>query len=168
MAGLKDFIEEFDLGDEEKLNKMASVKASAGGRLQLPGIGQAVTVRIASEPQKIEADALKERGIEKSWVCKVNVVEDGKVSDVDFDLFISKTIAQGMVVALKRDYGKEFNDLSDLVGRVFTIAGVEWKDAPAEYRERGKKVKTYRTTGRPDIEEKLAGVVEAEELDIEL
>lgn len=163
----KEFVKEFGLDDKEKLERMASVKPSTGGRLEMPAVGQAVTVLITGEPRKVEPEKLKEMGIKESWVCRVRKVDaKGNVSDVEYDLFISKTIAMGLTVALKRDYGIEPKDFSDYVGKVFTIAGTEWKDAPADYRENGKVVKTYRVTGRPELVSTAGVVVDENEIEL--
>jgi len=149
--------------DEEKIERMASVSVAEGGRIQLPDVGEELLVYVTRNPVPVEAEKLKERGIEMAMFARCRKVEfeNGEVvvSNVEYDLPISKTMAMTAVASLRRHDIKE----PDLEGKVFLITAREWRDAPVEYRRDKGRVKTYVMAYKPELTEKARKVVEAEE-----
>lgn len=148
--------EVFDI-EEEKVEKMAKTKVSEGGRISLPEPGEELLVYITREPEEVEAEKLKEMGIEKALFARCRRVEvvNGKVEVgmVEYDLPMSKTMIMTAAASMKR----EGVDPNDIVGKVFLITARYWKDAPEEYRrEKGGKVKTYVMTYKPDLTSKVS------------
>ena len=149
--------------DEEKIERMASVSVAEGGRIQLPDVGEELLVYITRNPVEVEAEKLKERGIEMAMFARCRKVEfeNGEVvvGNVEYDLPMSKTMAMTAVASLKRHNV----DKPDLEGKVFLITAREWRDAPEEYKKGKGRVKTYVMSYKPELTEKARKVVEAEE-----
>ena len=139
--------------DEEKMERMKQFGGSEGGRLNLPGIGETISVTFLDVPYIVNAETLKERGFSdeqiesvlnklpadkktgerKAWFIRV------KEAGVEYDMPVSKTVW----IQIRKEMEKNGFDMVTLPGRVFRITGREWIDAPAEYRRGGRKVKTY-------------------------
>jgi len=145
---------EKDFGiDEEKLERMKQFGGSEGGRLNLPGIGEIITVTFLDVPYVVNEEALKERGFGEEQIESIlsKLPKDKKTGErkawfervkkagVDYDMPISKTIW----IQIRKEMEKNGFDMVTLLGRMFRITGREWTDAPAEYRRGGRKVKTY-------------------------
>ena len=164
----EEFAKEYEI-EEEKIERMAQVQVSEGGRIELPEPGEELLVYITRNPVKVESEKLKERGIETAYFarCRKVRVANGEVEvgNVEYDLPVSKTIFMTAAASLKRA------GLSprDWEGKVFLITARYWKDAPAEYKKGKEKVKTYMMTYKEDLTKKASGVEVPEyEDDIEL
>jgi len=164
----EEFAKEYEIEDE-KIERMAQVQVSEGGRIELPEPGEELLVYITRNPVKVESEKLKERGIETAYFarCRKVRVTNGEVEvgNVEYDLPVSKTIFMTAAASLKRA------GLSprDWEGKVFLITARYWKDAPAEYKKGKEKVKTYMMTYKEDLTKKASGVEVPEyEDDIEL
>lgn len=142
--------------EEEKIEKMAKVQVSEGGRIELPQPGEELLVYITRNPVKVEAEKLKERGIEASFFarCRKVTVKNGevKVGNVEYDLPISKTMGMTAAASLKRA-GFEPGDLE---GKVFLITARIWRDAPKEYKGDKEYVKTYVMAYKEELTRKIS------------
>ena len=167
MSWWEEFKKEMGI-EEEKIERMASVQVSEGGRIQLPDVGEELLVYVTKNPMKVEAEKLKERGIETAYFakCRKVTVENGeiKVGNVEYDLPISKTMGMTAAASLKRA-GLEPGDLE---GKVFLITAREWKDAPKEYRKDKGLVKTYTMVYKEELTRKVSAEPEYLEGEIEL
>jgi len=165
----EEFVQEYEI-EEEKIDRMAQVQVSEGGRIELPEPGEELLIYITRNPVKVESEKLKERGIETAFFarCRKVKVKNGEVEigNVEYDLPISKTIFMSACASLKRA-GIEPKDWE---GKVFLVTARWWKDAPAEYRKGKEQVKTYVMTYKEDLTKKASGVEvpEYEDEDIEL
>jgi len=150
----EEFVKEYGI-EEEKIERMASVQVSEGGRIELPEPGEELLVYITKNPVKVESEKLKERGIETAYFarCRKVRVTNGEVEvgNVEYDLPVSKTIFMTAVASLKR----EGYEPKDWEGKVFLITARYWKDAPKEYKKDKGVVKTYVMTFKKDLTEKV-------------
>lgn len=142
----EEFKKEYGI-DEKKIERMASVEVSEGGRIQMPEIGEELLVYITRDPVEVEAEKLREMGIETAYFARCRKVFGDKIGNVEYDLPISKTMAMTAVASLKR----AGIDEPVLEGKVFLITAREWKEAPEEYRKERGVVKTYVMTYKPDL-----------------
>ena len=153
--------------EDEKVERMAKVQVSEGGRIELPKPGESLLVYITRNPVKVEADKLKERGIDVALFarCRKVLVRNGSVEidTVEYDLPMSKTMVMSCVASLKRA-GSDMN----LEGKVFLIVARDWKTAPEEYKKDKGVVKTYAMVYKPDLTESVKVGVKAEDIDYEL
>jgi len=125
-----DWLEEYEI-EEEKVERASAVDAAAGGRLELPDVGEKIIVRFLGEPRKIQNPKLPKG---EAWFARV------ECNGIEYDMPFTKTIGFGVAVEAKR-HGF---DPARLTGKVFEIIGVKWEDAPEEYRQDKEDVKTYR------------------------
>jgi len=144
--------------EEEKIERMAQVQVSEGGRIELPDIGEELLVYVTRDPVEVESEKLKDRGIETAYFarCRKVTVSNGKVEvgNVEYDLPISKTMGMTAIASMKRA-GLEDTSLE---GKVFLITAREWKGAPEEYKRDKGRVKTYVMSFKPELTRRVENV----------
>lgn len=149
--------------DESAVDRMAKVHVAEGGRIKLPEIGEELLVYVTRDPIEVESESLKERGIQKALFARCRKVEidggDIEVSNVEYDLPISKTMAMTAVASMKREGAEDLK----MEGKVFLITARKWDTAPEEYRKGKGVVKTYTMVYKPQLTEKVRKIIEAEE-----
>jgi hypothetical protein len=154
--GLKEQMDKMFEVDEEKIGKMASVDIATGGQLPLPEKGESVNVRILRPPRHVQNEKLPNQ----EGMITARCVIYGKEDDLQYDLILSSTIYKGMLAEFKKNNIPVDSDLKCIVGRIFTIAGREWTNAPKDMwridEATGKSVppKTYSVALRLDLEQK--------------
>lgn len=156
--GIKSVMDKMYAVDETKIGKMASVDIASGGVLPLPEKGESVNIRILNAPRHVANEKLPN----KEGAISARCVIYGRESDLQYDFWLSSTIYKGILAELKKAKIPVDDDLKCIVGRVFTIAGREWPNAPKEMfkiDEVTKKPlapKTYSVALRTDLETKAA------------
>lgn len=159
--GIKQDMEKAYSVDEEKINKMASVDMASGGILPLPEKGDSINIRIVTAPKLVMNDKIQNPD-KKSWTSRCVIY--GRESELQYDFWIASTIFKGFLAEMKKAKIPVDDDLKCMVGRIFTIAGREWLNAPKEMfkvNDVTKKLeapKTYGVALRLDLEAKASQV----------
>lgn len=155
--GIKQQMDKMYAIDETKIGKMASVDIASGGILPLPEKGESVTIRILLAPKHVVNDKLPNR---ESITARCVVY--GRESDLQYDFWISSTIYKGILAEMKKAKMPVDEDLKCIVGRIFTIAGRDWQNAPKEMfkiddiTKKPVAPKTYSVALRLDLEAKAS------------
>lgn len=160
MASIKELMDKTYAIDETKIKKMADVDIASGGALPLPEKGESVNIRVLAPPRHVSNEKLPN----KEGAFSARCVIFGKESDMQYDFWVSSTIYKGILAELKKNNVPADAELKCIVGRVFTIAGKEWPNAPKEmwkideFTHKPVAPKTYGVALRLDLEQKAAPV----------
>jgi hypothetical protein len=155
--GIKSQMDKMYQIDEAKIGKMASVDIASGGVLPLPEKGESVNIRILGAPKHVVNEKLPN----KEGAITARCVIYGREADLQYDFWISSTIYKGLLAELKKAKIPVDDDLKCVVGRIFTIAGREWPNAPKEMfkiddvTKKPVAPKTYSVALRLDLEAKV-------------
>lgn len=161
MASIKELMDKTYAIDETKIKKMADVDIATGGALPLPEKGESVNIRVLSPPRHVTNEKLpdKEKG-----AFSARCVIFGKEEGVTYDFWVSSTIYKGLLAEFKKNNIPADAELKCIIGRVITIAGKEWPNAPKEMwkideiTHKPIAPKTYGVALRLDLEAKAAPV----------
>lgn len=160
MASIKELMDKTYAIDEAKIKKMADVDIASGGALPLPEKGESVNIRVLSAPRHVANEKLPN----KEGAFSARCVIFGKEADMQYDFWVSSTIYKGILAELKKNNIPADAELKCIVGRVFTIAGKEWPNAPKEmwkideFTHKPVAPKTYGVALRMDLEQKAAPI----------
>ncbi len=156
---LKDIMDKAFKVDEAKIAKMAEVDIASGGQLPLLEKGESITIKFVTAPKHVLNEKLPNKEGAITARCVVHRREDG----LTYDLWISSTIYKGLLTELKKAKVPVDNDLTCIVGRIFTIVGKDWHSAPKdmwkinEVTKKPESPKTYGISLRTDLEQQNVG-----------
>lgn len=160
-SNIKELMDKSYAIDEAKIKKMADVDIASGGALPLPEKGESVNIRVLSPPRYVPPN---EKLPNKDGSYSARCVIFGKEVDLQYDFWVGATIYKGILAELKKNNIPTDAELKCIIGRIFTIVGRDWPNAPKEmwkideFTHKPVAPKTYGIALRLDLEQKAAPV----------